>query len=166
MAQNLGFIALIISALALGLGAFALYKMLSINKLKDAFFEGKNAGNLEDLINRLDKNQKTLLSQQQTLDKDLQKLHDHLLVSIQKVGLVRFNPFSDGGGNFSFCAALLDFHNNGFVITSMHGREQNRIYAKKITSGNADSAFTEEEQQAVEQAISKHSEQLQKISNN
>jgi hypothetical protein len=68
---------------------------------------------------------------------------------------VRFNPFNDGGGNFSFSLALLDSHNTGIIITSMYGREQNRIYTKKIEDGKSDSPLNEEEKQAVEKANSK-----------
>jgi Protein of unknown function (DUF4446) len=62
---------------------------------------------------------------------------------------VRFNPFADGGGNFSFSLALLNDYNTGVIITSMHGRQQNRIYAKKIEKGKCDIQLTEEEQQSI-----------------
>jgi hypothetical protein len=47
---------------------------------------------------------------------------------------------------------MLDALNNGFVITSMHGREQNRIYAKKIILGKSEIQLTQEEEQAINQA--------------
>ena len=74
---------------------------------------------------------------------------------MQKVGVVRFNPFDDGGGNFSFSLALLDGHDNGVIITSMYGRQQNRIYTKKISQGASETALTEEEQQAMQEATAK-----------
>ena len=67
---------------------------------------------------------------------------------IQKVGLVRFNPFSQTGGNQSFSLALLDGNNNGLVISSFHSREGTRIYAKIIKEGEK-SSFSNEEKEAI-----------------
>jgi len=72
----------------------------------------------------------------------------------QKIGFVRYNPFSDTGGDQSFCLCLLDQNNDGFVITSLHSREQTRIYAKTITKGLTKGyELSKEEVQAVDLAI-------------
>jgi hypothetical protein len=99
---------------------------------------------------------------QDYLETALANLTDKTSYGVQKVGLVRFNPFEDGGGNFSFTLALLDEHNCGVVLTSIHGRQQNRIYTKKITDGKADAQLTEEEEQAI---ISAHTKFKQKTAN-
>jgi hypothetical protein len=72
--------------------------------------------------------------------------------SIQKLGLVRFNPFHDTGSNQSFSLALLDLYDNGVVISSIHGREGTRVYAKALQSGRSEHHLSEEEQQAIVQA--------------
>ena len=86
------------------------------------------------------------------MESQLKQLRQDFGFAVQKVGLVRFNPFADGGGNFSFCLALLDSHNTGAIITSMHGREQNRVYSKKIIRGQSEIQLTGEEQQAFDLA--------------
>ena len=69
---------------------------------------------------------------------------------IQKVGLVRFNPFSQTGGNQSFSLALLNGNNDGFVISSFHSREGTRIYAKIVKEGERKkSSFSNEEKEAI-----------------
>jgi len=69
---------------------------------------------------------------------------------IQKVGLVRFNPFSQTGGNQSFSLALLDGNNDGLVISSFHSRERTRIYAKIVKEGERKkSSFSKEEKEAI-----------------
>jgi hypothetical protein len=73
--------------------------------------------------------------------------------SIQRVGLVRFNPFEDTGGNQSFALALTDALGNGFVISSLHSRTGTRVYAKTIAGGRAESALSEEEGEALRQAL-------------
>jgi hypothetical protein len=66
-----------------------------------------------------------------------------------KVGLVRFNPFEDTGGNQSFALALLDGHLDGFIVSSLHSRNGTRLYAKSITGGAAETALSAEETQAL-----------------
>lgn len=72
---------------------------------------------------------------------------------LQKIGFVRFNPFNDTGGDQSFCLVLLDRHDNGIMISSLHSREQTRVYAKRLVQGKTDGlALSREEQQAFEDA--------------
>ena len=47
--------------------------------------------------------------------------------SFGRVGLVRFNPFEDTGGNQSFAIALLDGRGDGFVISSLHARDRKSV---------------------------------------
>jgi hypothetical protein len=55
---------------------------------------------------------------------------------IQKIGLVRFNPFNDTGGDQSFILALIDAEESGVVISGLHTRNGTRWYAKKISNGH------------------------------
>jgi hypothetical protein len=69
---------------------------------------------------------------------------------------MRFNPFGDLGGKQSFTLALLDGHQDGMVISSLHTREGTRIYAKAIHAGTvAEGDLTEEERETIQQAIAK-----------
>jgi hypothetical protein len=72
-----------------------------------------------------------------------------------KVGLIRFNPFPDTGGNQSFALALLDESDDGVVISSLHSRTGTRIYGKSVTGGKPDTSLSTEEQEAVDDARSK-----------
>jgi uncharacterized protein DUF4446 len=73
--------------------------------------------------------------------------------AIQRVGLVRFNPFEDTGGNQSFSLALTDAGGDGFVVSSLHARTGTRVYAKSLVAGRADSALSAEEAEALRQAL-------------
>jgi hypothetical protein len=71
----------------------------------------------------------------------------------QKVGIVRFNPFADSGGDQSFSLSLLDGQNNGFVISSLHSRQETRIYLKPVSGGKGEGfELSKEEQQAIKSA--------------
>lgn len=82
--------------------------------------------------------------------------HDKLAIQAglaqQKISVVRFNPFGDTGGDQSFALAVLDSHNSGYVITSIHGREGTRIYIKPVDYGKSKYTLSQEEQKALEQA--------------
>ena len=71
---------------------------------------------------------------------------------IQKVGLIRFNPFSEVGGDHSFSLALLDANNTGIVATSIHTRDRTRVYAKVIKRGKSEIDLSSEEKKALAEA--------------
>jgi hypothetical protein len=73
--------------------------------------------------------------------------------AFQRVGLVRFNPFEDTGGNQSFAVALLDAYGDGFVLSSLHARAGTRVYAKALTNGRSDAALSGEEAEALRVAL-------------
>jgi hypothetical protein len=73
--------------------------------------------------------------------------------AFQRIGLVRFNPFQDTGGNQSFALAMVDARGDGFVVSSLHARNGTRIYAKVLTAGQADAALSTEESEALRRAL-------------
>ena len=75
--------------------------------------------------------------------------------SFGRVGLVRFNPFEDTGGNQSFALALLDGRADGFIVSSLHARAGTRLYAKAVAAGTSETALSEEESEALKQALAK-----------
>ena len=74
------------------------------------------------------------------------------LRAIQRVGIVRYNPFEDTGSNQSFVLAILDAHGDGFVLSSQHSRQATRVFLKQITNGKAETALSEEEAEAIRRA--------------
>lgn len=80
-------------------------------------------------------------------------LEDLLQGSIRKVGVVRFDAFEDMGGRLSFSAALLNGRGDGVVITSINGRQESRSYAKPVARGSSTHNLSDEEQQAIQEAL-------------
>lgn len=75
--------------------------------------------------------------------------------SIKKVGLVRFNPYRELGGNQSFALSLLDEELNGVVLSALHSRQTTRVYAKPVVLGKETRySLSEEEREAVKIAKS------------
>jgi hypothetical protein len=87
----------------------------------------------------------------------LNKLHHELEAlsqrTIQKVAVIRYNPFSDTGGDQSFAIALLDSLGNGIVLSSLHSRTDTRVFAKPVQGGRSKYQLSDEEQDAVKKAL-------------
>jgi len=74
--------------------------------------------------------------------------------AFSRVGLVRYNPFEETGGNQSFALALLDADGDGWVLSSLHARSGTRVYAKAVTAGRSEANLSDEETAAIRQATS------------
>lgn len=125
---------------------------ISIHKRMKAIFRGGSM-DIEDAIR--------LLQARQSEFRILIDEHGRRIVSLEElvpkdlstVGLVRFNPFADAGGDQSFALALLNRESSGVVISSLYGREMSRMYAKSVEKGASKHQLSEEERQAIEQAM-------------
>ncbi len=88
------------------------------------------------------------------LDGKIAKVANDGLGHIQKVELLRFNPYDDTGGDQSFVACLLDSNGSGIVITSLHARSGTRMFAKGITTGKSGKyRLSKEEEQVLKKAL-------------
>ena len=90
----------------------------------------------------------TVAARTAMVERDLQS-------SLSRIGLVRFNPFEDTGGNQSFAIALVDSRGDGFVVSSLHARAGTRVYAKAVAAGTSEAALSAEEAEALAQALAK-----------
>ncbi|MFH1894598.1 MAG: DUF4446 family protein [Patescibacteria group bacterium] len=101
-------------------------------------------------------NLKEVLAQFKDLEENFKRISEELenlkkknKLSIQKLGVIRFNPFREVGGDQSFSLALLDDNDTGAVLTSYYSRKENRIYGKPIKCGQSEYSLSEEEQEAI-----------------
>lgn len=109
----------------------------------------KEPKNFQEVLFRFEELEENFKKLAQEL-KDIKKKNKF---SIQKVGIVRFNPFSGVGGDQSFSAALLDGNKNGIIITSLYSREDNRVYGKPIENGKSKYSLSKDERKAIRKAI-------------
>lgn len=104
---------------------------------------------LDDITSDQDKIKKTI----DLLAAACDKLDKSGLLHIQKVGLLRFNPFKDTGGDQSFILALVDAQNTGVIISSLHTRTGTRWYAKHVVNGKgSEYELSKEEEEALKNA--------------
>jgi len=101
---------------------------------------------LEKILDVYGKNKKDILR----LSEAISKLEIEGASHLQRIGIVRFNPFSDTGGSQSFTIAMLDKNDNGIVMTSLYARTGNRWYIKYIKAGSGlDVELSKEEKSAI-----------------
>ena len=115
--------------------------------------KGASSKSLQEILEKLFDNLHVEKESIESLKKKLDTLSDDVTYHIQKVGILRYNPFSDTGGDQSFVLAILDGTGSGIVLTSLHSRGMTRWYAKNIKKGQGvDYDLSEEEKKAIKQA--------------
>jgi len=96
---------------------------------------------------------KEVLKQFEELKKEVKEISRISSFSVQRVGIIRYNPFSEVGSDQSFSVALLDRDNNGVVISSLYSRDGNRVYGKPVKNGKSEYSLSGEEKKAIEKAV-------------
>ncbi len=141
--------ALVLGILALILAGLVWFKIFRLQNFQKKFFAGRKASDLENLILTHDDRLDELADEIKSIVAEQKRFFQIQKLAIQKIGVVRFNAFAAAGGNNSFAVALLDAQNNGIVISSLYGRDSQRVYAKAIKSGESETPLTGEEKQAI-----------------
>ena len=145
----------------LGLLVVIMYMMIlnlymDVRRMKKRYkkmMSGVESGNLERmLIGHIDEVQR-VKEKNTELELENQKLDNLLQQALTRVGMVRYRAFEDMGGDLSYAVAMLAAHNNGVVLSSVFGREGSQAYAKPIENGGSSYKLTEEEQQALREAM-------------
>lgn len=134
---------------AIVISVFLLRMITHYNRLT----QGITKEGLKEILDTLLKRQDDLEEETRQLEVALKNLAVDGTYHIRKIGLVRFNPFSDTGGSQSFTLAILDSGDNGLVMTSLYARTGNRWYAKEVRGGKGkELELSKEEQAAIKRA--------------
>ena len=151
------------SYVVIGLAVFMLLEFILIivlfNKNKNTrrkyelFMQGNDAASLERLFTNKFSMVDSLKEKTEEIDQHLAKIDENLLITYQKIGIVKYDAF-DMGGKLSFAVALLNDTNDGIIINSVHStREGCYTYAKEIIKGESFVILSNEEKEALEMAI-------------
>lgn len=131
----------------------AIVKMVRMENKLNAFLCGKDGMSLEESILSVHEENKYLKSCADRNKKDIRILYKKAERTLSKVGLVKYDAFQQMGGQLSFSLALLDEHNDGFIINSVHGTDGCYSYTKEIKEGSCKLALGKEEEKALTLAI-------------
>lgn len=131
-----------------------LIKQRKLNKKYKKFMTGANGENLEGQILARFSEIDQLKVDTKFLSDELTKVNENLLLTYQKVGVVKYDAFKEMGGKLSFVLALLDKNNNGVLLNSVHSsREGCYTYLKEIIKGESFLELSEDEKKALTQAL-------------
>ncbi len=115
--------------------------------------KGVSDKDFKSILTEILQETKQAKEEKEKIAKKIEKIEKESDDSFQKIGLVRYNPFSDTGGDQSFVLVLLDGNDDGVVITSLHSREQTRIFTKPVQKGTQSGyEFSKEEIEAINRA--------------
>lgn len=132
---------------------FMLYKgqkkeLEALKEKYDFFTQGDNT-NWDELLTKTLTEVRAAKIDMQTLEANQEAMREQMKNCVQKVKLMRYNAFADTGSDLSYSLALLDENNNGVVLSSIYGREDNRTYAKPIENGKSTYNLSDEEKQVL-----------------
>jgi hypothetical protein len=111
----------------------------------------RHAGELDDAFRALHDHVEVVHS---AIDERLADAEGRLDRAIAYRGLVRFDAYNEMSGRQSTSIALLDASGSGIVVSSIHHRDQARVYAKQVVDGRSELELAPEEQEAVRIALS------------
>ncbi len=100
-------------------------------------------------------NQKLANHEQLFLKNDtrLSVIETRLRVSVDRAELLRFRAFENVGSDLSFALALLNQEGSGVVLSSIHNRDESRVYGKPVIEGVSTYSLTGEEKEVIERAM-------------
>jgi len=129
--------------------SFFLYRFITLfNKLT----KGVEVTDLKKVLENILARGKANTDDIKILEKRINLIEEDGKFHIQKIGLVRFNPFKELGGDHSFSMAFLNSHSSGVIITSLHTRDRTRVYMKDIKKGKSIFELSTEEKSALANA--------------
>jgi hypothetical protein len=143
-------------ALLVVISIWVITLQLRLNRLVrhyNRLFSGTTFGTFEDAMDRYVSRLDDTVAHVDALAQLCKAVETNLLGTIQRVGIVRFNPFSDTGSDQSFAVALLDGNGSGIVLSSLFSRSSTRIFAKSVVAGKSSHPLTDEEREAIDQAM-------------
>ena len=154
---------------ALSIGWMFLFFLIIVLFLKnrgtrkkiERFLGNNKEESLEQKLDEFNKMGIEVAEQEKNIKEMLESLEGKLKYTLQRVGVYRYNPFPDVGGDLSFSIALLDNTNSGFVITGIYTRNGSFTYLKPVRKGRGDEndkryRLSKEETEAVCRAIASH----------
>lgn len=137
------------------LSIVVLCKLKALRRRVDSLTRGKDAESMEDTILNFFERIESLEDAEDKMHRDLRGIRENLKIAYQKAALVKYDAFREMSGQLSYSLALLDKENNGVIISSMYSREGCYTYAKEVVNGKCEINLSEEETEALKQAVEK-----------
>lgn len=125
-------------------------KLYKLSKRWGLFLAYSGVDNFDQLFAELCRQQEEVKEKLENVSSSTVNCNLKIRSALRHTGLVRFDAFTDVGGKQSFALAMHDETGNGVLITSIVGRQDCRVYAKRLISGNAERNLLDEEREALD----------------
>lgn len=130
-----------------------IYRIFALfNKLTKGVSETDLKKVLENVISKEEANEINI----DKLEKRISWLEEDGKEHVQKIGLTRFNPFKELGGDHSFSLAILNAEDSGIIVTSLHTRDRTRVYMKEVKNAKSNFELSDDEVKALNMARRKN----------
>ena len=147
----IGMLVLILVLLVLVIIQFS--RLSKLQKRYVKFMKGKEGKSLEQNIAGLYDDNKYIKQEAEKNRKDIKEIQKRMEYCYQKLGVVKYDAFSQMGGQLSFCLALLNEKDDGFILNSVQSSEGCYTYTKEVKKGECAITLGEEEKKALDQAM-------------
>ena len=132
-------------------------KLSGLKKRMNYFLGGSDGKSLEDAFVKKFENMDLVNAKLREIDGRLELIDRNLLITFQRYSIVKYDAFSAGGGQLSFVICILTKDDDGILMNTVHSNstEGYFCYIKEIKNGQSALELSEEERQALEQALVK-----------
>lgn len=149
----------VIAVLVLIILILLIVQMVKHRRLKRKYLDfmgGAEATSLEKEILSRFREMDEMKDHMDAVNQRLDDVDKALLQTFKKMAIRKYDAFQEMGGQLSFVLVLLTERNDGCIINSMHSsREGCYTYIKIINSGKCEAPLSEEENEALMEAIEK-----------
>lgn len=142
-----------ISLVLLILVIIQMIQLKSLKKKYIKFMGGKDVKSLEKQLEKIVEDNKYILELSDENRKETRNIKKELENTFNKIGIIKYDAFKQMGGMLSFSIALLNEKDNGFILNSVHSSEGCYSYVKEVRAGLCDIDLSNEEKEALTQAM-------------
>jgi hypothetical protein len=146
-----------VALISLILAAVALVRMRRLRADQRVVLGGKERRDLVEQGAQLERGFRDLHSYVEDvasgLTGRLATVEERLDGAIAYRAMVRYDAYNEMSGQQSTSIALLDARRSGVVVSSIHHRDQARVYAKQVIDGKGELQLSPEEEEAVRIAL-------------
>jgi hypothetical protein len=145
-----------VAAVALILGAVLLVKLRQLQRDQRTVLGDRR----EDLVAHAASLQRRFEALHDYVEDEAGRMHERMEAAERRLdgavayrSLVRYDAYGEMSGRQSTSIALLDATRSGIVLSSIHHRDQARLYAKQVYEGRSELELSPEEEDALRLAL-------------
>lgn len=127
-----------------------------INRLKkryDNILRGKGEMDIEEVLLSYGKDLDNVKNEVDSILSIQERIKKDITLSVKKVGIHNYDSFPELKNKLSYTLVLLDSENNGFMITSIYGRDSSVSFSKTVKNGTVKVNISDDEKIALNKAL-------------